>query len=101
MESALVRFHVVADLRPLGKGDMPVDDRTPDPRMPTHVYVVVNDGIGDLAVAVDAHVVPQNRTLHAPSRDDGAARHNGVDGYTHAFRVRKHKLRREILVLPP
>jgi len=58
MEAALVGFEVVADLGPLGKADVAVDDGAADARVAADVHVVVDDGIQDIAVLLTRTLLP-------------------------------------------
>ena len=57
MKAPLVRFHVVSNLGALRQRYVAIDDRAPNPRMPPHIHVVVNDGVRNLAVTINPHVV--------------------------------------------
>src|SRR6266849_4351853 len=83
VEAALVGFQVVADLGALGK-----------------VHVVVDDGIQDIAVTVDADVVADDGFLNAAAGDDGPSGDDGIESDAHALGIGKDKLGWRILVLP-
>src|SRR2546422_8670521 len=100
MEAAAVGFEVVTNLGVLGQADVAVNNRAPKARVAAEVHMIVDDGIGDFAVAVDAHIVADTRFLYARAGDDGTAGNNGIERHAHAIRIGKDELRRGILVLP-
>ena len=65
MEASPVGFKIKADFRVLRKAHMAIDDRPADPRVTANIDVVIDDGGGYLAEAVDAHVVADQTILHA------------------------------------
>ena len=57
METALVRFQVVADFSVLGKTYMAVDDGATNPGVAPDVHMVIQNTFADIAVAIHANVV--------------------------------------------
>src|ERR1700720_4056752 len=68
-----VGFGVVADFGALGNRDVAVDDGVAHAGMPPDVYMIEEDGIFDVGVAVGAPVVAQHGAIYAASRNDRAS----------------------------
>ena len=100
MEASPVGFKIKADLRVLRKAHVAIDDRPADPRVTANVDVVIDDGGGYFAEAVDAHVVADQAILNSAAGKNRTAANNRVERNAFALFVRKNEFCRRILLLP-
>src|SRR5271163_4247034 len=95
-----VGFGIVADYCAFGQAYVAINYGAADAAAAAYVHVIEDDALIEFAVAIDAHIEPEDGFGDASAGNDGARADNGIERDAHAGGIGENKFGGGILLLP-